>query len=164
MFVRWKEGFRNQGEKKTEKARLLRRKMTDAERKLWRLLRDRRMMELKFRRQVPFGPFYLDFYCVEKNLVIELDGGQHFESEGMEKDRKRDGYLESKGLKILRYSDRDVLTYPEGILEDIFEKIVKTNPHPNPLLFKERERQSFAFSRQSSVKSDDESLQKRIPR
>ena len=76
-------------------------------------------MVLKFRRQVPFGPFYLDFYCPEKNAAIELDGGQHYTEQGLIKDESRDNYLHSIGIRVTRYSDRDVLVNTDAVLEDL---------------------------------------------
>jgi very-short-patch-repair endonuclease len=74
---------RSVAEKQRRNARALRREMTDAERALWHLLRDRRLGDIKFRRQVPFGPFILDFVCFERKLVLEVDGGQHANRDAM---------------------------------------------------------------------------------
>ena len=78
-------------------ARTLRAGATDAERSLWRLLRSRQVAGSKFRRQRPFGPYILDFYCIEKRLAVEADGGQHFTPEGREADARRTEYLEQRG-------------------------------------------------------------------
>ena len=78
----------------------MRRISTDAERRLWLLLRDRRLDGLKFRRQVPFGPYILDFVCFDRRLVIEVDGGQHADSD---RDRVRDEYLRAEGFRTVRY-------------------------------------------------------------
>lgn len=118
-MIQWKTGLRHQGIKKTKFARSLRQEMTDAERRFWRLLRNRALLNYKFRRQVPFGPYFLDFYCAEKNLAVELDGSQHCNSEGVLHDKKRDAFLAKQGLKILRYSNRDVFLNPSGIIDDI---------------------------------------------
>jgi len=127
-MIKWKKGPRYQGAKKTFRARSLRRQMTDAEIKLWQFLKNRNFMGLKFRRQVPFGPFYLDFYCPEKKTAIELDGGQHYIEEGRIKDDSRDKYLHSIGIKVIRYSDSDVLVKTDAILEDL--KNLLTPPSP----------------------------------
>ena len=135
-MIHWKEGPRRQGTRKTHRARDLRQRMTDAERKLWLLLRGSRLDGLKFRRQVPFGPFYLDFYCASHRIAVELDGGHHDHPDVRASDQRRTAYLRSKGITVLRYSDRDALLSLESVLEDIARKI--KNPHPVPLLFKER--------------------------
>jgi very-short-patch-repair endonuclease len=101
-------------------ARTMRRIATDAERKLWFLLRDRRLSGIKFRRQVPFGPYILDFVCFEHRLVIEVDGGQHADSAG---DKTRDAKLKSEGFQIVRYWNNDVLKNPEGVLMDVLVRL-----------------------------------------
>jgi very-short-patch-repair endonuclease len=93
---------------------------TDAERKLWLLLRDRRLDGIKFRRQVPFGPYILDFVCFEHRLVVEADGGQHA---GSATDLTRDAKLQSEGFKIVRYWNNDVLKNPEGVLTDLLARL-----------------------------------------
>ena len=101
-------------------ARTMRRIATDAERKLWFLLRDRRLDGIKFRRQVPFGPYILDFVCFERGLVVEVDGGQHAESES---DVKRDAYLRAEGFRTVRYWNTDVLKNPDGVLTDLVAQL-----------------------------------------
>jgi len=93
---------------------------TDAERKLWFLLRDRRLDGIKFRRQVPFKNYILDFVCFERKLIVEVDGGQHNDSET---DRSRDALLRSEGFQIARYWNNDVLRNPEGVLEDLLDRL-----------------------------------------
>ncbi|WP_312374929.1 endonuclease domain-containing protein [Stutzerimonas nitrititolerans] len=102
-----------------EFAKRLRNNLTDCERLLWRRLRNRQLSGCKFRRQHPFPPYVLDFYCAELRLVVELDGGQHYGDIGLEKDRLRTDYLERKGLRVLRYSNLDVLQNLEGVLAEI---------------------------------------------
>ena len=96
--------------------------MTDAERKLWSLLRNNRL-GAKFRRQVPYCPYILDFYCVKARLVIELDGSQHYTPEGRRRDAKRDAYLRSEGLEVLRFLNDEVLSNEEGVEQVIYEKV-----------------------------------------
>ena len=96
-------------------AREMRRIATDAERKIWFLLRDRRLDGIKFRRQVPFGPYILDFVCFERKLVVEVDGGQHADSQA---DAVRDARLQARGFHVVRYWNTDVLENPEGVLTD----------------------------------------------
>jgi very-short-patch-repair endonuclease len=79
---------------------------SDAELRLWRLLRDRRLNGIKFRRQVPLGPYIVDFLCVGAKLIVEADGSQHAESP---RDKARDAYLESQGWKVLRFWNNEVL-------------------------------------------------------
>jgi very-short-patch-repair endonuclease len=96
------------------KSRKLRRDMTDAERKLWSLLRNNRL-GVKFRRQVPYDFYILDFYCVKARLVIEVDGAQHFTREGKRWDKIRDADLRSDGLEVLRFTNAEVLTNIDGV-------------------------------------------------
>ena len=97
-----------------EFARQLRRRQTDAERRLWAELRDRRFLGLKFRRQVPCGIYVLDFYCHDRRLAVELDGGQHLNSAH---DRERDAWLAGQGIRVLRYWNHDVLVRADAVLE-----------------------------------------------
>jgi len=103
-------------------ARKLRRDMTKAERKLWSLLRNNRLGS-KFRRQVPYGPYILDFYCVKAHLVVELDGSQHYTAEGRKKDAMRDAYLARDGLEVLRFLNDEVLSNEEGVEQVIYERV-----------------------------------------
>ncbi len=99
----------------TARARRLRRDETDAEKAIWRLLRNRQFSTLKFRRQQPIGRYFVDFYCHERRLVIEIDGGQH----SVARDEERTAYLESGRLTVLRFWNNDVLGNPEGVWEVI---------------------------------------------
>jgi primosomal protein N' (replication factor Y) len=111
-------------------ARDLRRYMTKAELLLWYQLRDRRLSDCKFRRQHPIGPFVVDFACVEKSLIIEVDGGQHAESE---RDASRTKWLEDHGWRVLRFWNHDVLHQTETVLEGI-RNAVGGRKHPHPAL------------------------------
>jgi very-short-patch-repair endonuclease len=95
---------------------------TDAEAAMWRLLRDRRLDQFKFRRQVPFQNYILDFVCFEHRLVIELDGSQHAESEA---DIVRDTALTHEGFRVARYWNNDVLERRSAVLEDILMKLAE---------------------------------------
>jgi very-short-patch-repair endonuclease len=110
-------------------ARTMRRISTDAEQKLWFLLRDRRLDGIKFRRQVPFKNYILDFVCFERKLVVEIDGGQHTHSGT---DRARDGFLRAEGFHVARYWNNDVLQNPEGVLIDLLDRLASSDPSPNP--------------------------------
>jgi very-short-patch-repair endonuclease len=101
--------------------------MTDAERALWRLLRDRRLAGYKFRRQVPFQNFVLDFVCYDRRLVVEADGGQHANSP---RDRERDAALERDGFAVARYWNNDILVNAEGVLLDLLNRLNVRTPHP----------------------------------
>jgi very-short-patch-repair endonuclease len=103
-------------------AKMMRREPTDAEAAMWRLLRDRRLAHFKFRRQVPFQSFILDFVCFEKSFIIEIDGSQHAESA---RDTARDAVLIGEGFRIERYWNNDVLQQPSAVLEDIFAKLAE---------------------------------------
>jgi len=102
-----------------DRARALRRGDTGAEARLWNALRARRLGGWKWRRQVPNGPFILDFLCVEAGLVVELDGGQHAEQAAY--DARRTAYLERQGLQVLRFWNSDVLTNRDGACLTILE-------------------------------------------
>jgi very-short-patch-repair endonuclease len=97
---------------KRDFARTLRRNATDAEQVMWLLLRDRRLSGVKFRRQVPIGPYVADFASIQHRLVLELDGGQHAESAN---DARRDAFLASEGWRVLRFWNNDVMTNRAGV-------------------------------------------------
>ena len=109
-------------------ARTMRRISTDAEQKLWFLLRDRRLDGIKFRRQAPFKNYILDFVCFERKLVVEIDGGQHSDSG---KDQARDDFLRAEGFHVARYWNNDVLRNPEGVLIDLLDRLAASDPSPN---------------------------------
>ena len=104
-------------------ARELRKNMTDAERFLWGKVRRKQLKGHQFYRQKNIGDFIVDFYCPAAKLVVEIDGGQHFTKNGRLKDKARDQYLEGLGLKVLRFSGRDVFKKTEGVLERILEDL-----------------------------------------
>jgi very-short-patch-repair endonuclease/restriction endonuclease S subunit len=113
-------------------ARELRRNETDAERLLWRLLRNRSLAGAKFRRQHPFPPYVLDFYCHELKLAIELDGGQHNLPEGRLHDKVRTAKLAEHGIRVLRFWNHEVLRDPESVLEAIYQAIVERREELRP--------------------------------
>ena len=122
------------------RARVLRRKLTDAERKLWYALRDRRFEGFKFLRQVPIGPFVADFVCRREALIIEVDGGQH--ALQVDKDEARTDFLMYEGFRVIRFWNGDVLKNLEGVLTTIRLELPEVPsflprgarpPHPNPL-------------------------------
>lgn len=106
--------------------------MTNVERLLWQRLRDRQLGGYKFRRQHPIGPFFVDFVCLEKKLVIEVDGGQH--AKNVEADVKRSYYLKERGYRVLRFWNNEVLEESESVLSVILSSVLKDDPpHPDPL-------------------------------
>jgi very-short-patch-repair endonuclease len=97
----------------------LRNNMTFAEVLLWNELKHSKLIERKFRRQQSIDYYIVDFYCPEENLIIELDGAGHFTEEGQKYDEERTKYLESLGLKIIRFENDDVLLDMENVLKKI---------------------------------------------
>lgn len=109
-----------------DRARTLRANQTKAEQTLWFELRDRRLQGFKFRRQAPIGRFVVDFFCPEKQLIVEVDGGQHVEGA----DAKRDTWLKDEGYVVLRYWNNEVLENLDGVLEDILANLQNTSEKP----------------------------------
>ena len=107
-----------------KRARDLRKNSTDAESLLWKHIRGKQLEELRFRRQCPFEKYIVDFICFEKKIVIEIDGGQH--NIDNEKDIIRDNFFISKGYKVIRFWNNEVLKNIEGVIEVIREECVKT--------------------------------------
>ncbi len=97
--------------------------MTDAERKLWSRIRMKQLKGCQFYRQRIIGDYIVDFYCPKGKLVIELDGGQHYENRQILSDRKRDKYLRNLGLKVLRFSDIEVLKETDSVVEEIYNNL-----------------------------------------
>ncbi len=125
------------------RARLLRRNQTDAERKMWMLLRDRRFEGVKFRRQAPIGPYIADFCCLDARLIIEKDGGQHASDSGTQIDAQRTAWLQQEGFRVLRFWNDEIFTNIEGVLTQIAAALgidwTLETPHPGPLPQGERE-------------------------
>jgi very-short-patch-repair endonuclease len=111
--------------------------MTDAETLLWRHLRNRELGGWKFKRQYPVGPYIVDFICVDKNVVIEVDGAQHAENE--DSDLQRSAFLNKMGYRVFRLWNNQVLQETEAVLEAIFailadDKQNSPSPQPSPPL------------------------------
>jgi very-short-patch-repair endonuclease len=100
-------------------SRLLRKNLTDSERVLWSRLRGKQLSGVQFYRQKPLGDYIVDFYAPQAKLVIEVDGSQHLESPQAEQDRRRDEYLESIGLRVLRFNSREVMVEIDAVVEAI---------------------------------------------
>lgn len=113
-----------------DRVKTLRKNLTDTERWLWQRLRNRGLSGYKFRCQHPIGPFVVDFVCIEKRVVIELDGGQHAESP--ESDSRRSEYLRRKGYRVLRFWDNEVLREGESVLNAILSFLEENSPSPPP--------------------------------
>src|ERR1043165_2895904 len=97
-----------------EYAKKLRSNMTDAERRLWYRLRAHRFGGIKFKRQVPIGPYIVDFACLSQKLILEIDGGQHADNKA---DRAREQKLREQGFRVLRFWNNDVLKRTDTVLE-----------------------------------------------
>jgi very-short-patch-repair endonuclease len=108
-------------------ARKLRQQSTDAERMLWKHLRAHRMAGYKFRRQVVIEPYIVDFICLDARLIVEADGGQHLEQ--AEDDLKRSAFLQSRGYKVIRFWNDEILTDTHIVLERIYNNLI-TAPSP----------------------------------
>jgi very-short-patch-repair endonuclease len=119
-------------------AKTMRFTQTPAEQHLWYHLRANRFMGLKFKRQKPMGPYIVDFICLERGVIIEVDGGQH--GDDVAYDRRRDQWLASQGFIVLRFWNHDVLNRTEMVLESIrqaveeraFSALVPSPPAPLP--------------------------------
>jgi very-short-patch-repair endonuclease len=114
-----------------QRSRQLRKKQTPEEQQLWRILRDRRFEGYKFRRQYVIGAFIADFCCIEKELVVELDGGGHSEGIQRQKDESKDFYLKEQGYKILRFWNNEVKRSKDAVLETILHSL-SPSPRPSP--------------------------------
>jgi len=111
--------------KNIDKCKKLRRDQTEAEKRLWSILRDRQLSGVKFRRQYPLGNYILDFYSPEYRLGIEADGSQHYENDIREKDDIREKELSMVGVEIIRFNDSEILRNIEGVCESILQKLKK---------------------------------------
>ena len=110
-------------------ARRLRKHLTDAEKALWSKLRYRQLDGHRFRRQIPLGPYVIDFGCLASRLLIEIDSGQHVDRS--EHDTRRTAWLESRGYRVIRFWNNDVMSNIDGVIEMIRTELAAT-PHPNP--------------------------------
>ena len=106
-----------------QRSRQLRENMTDAERYLWAKLRKEQLKGCHFYRQKPIGDYIVDFFCPRVKLVVEVDGSQHSSEEIAGYDRIRDDYMSSLGLRVLRFTNAEVLGHIEGVVESIEEEI-----------------------------------------
>ncbi len=109
---------------RTARARSLRSNMTDVERRLWTALKGKQIAGCRFRRQHPIGAYVADFACIDRMLVIELDGGQHQDQEAYDEDRSR--FLKQQGWQVVRFWNNEVLENLDGVLEAILKKLEST--------------------------------------
>jgi very-short-patch-repair endonuclease len=121
------------------KARYLRKNLTDSESVLWSRLRNKQLMGIQFYRQKPVGNYIVDFYAPKEKLVLEIDGSQHMRDDQLQKDKNRDNYFIGLGLKILRFNSNEVLKETDAILDVIYQKMMEQRNleiPPNPPLSK----------------------------
>jgi len=114
------------------RARTLRQNMTEAERRVWQILRSHQIKGYKFRRQVPIGRYIADFVCHEARLIVEIDGGQHGRSSPWEAERC--GLLQNEGYRILRFWNNEILENLDGVHEKIVGELGRITPsQPSPI-------------------------------
>jgi very-short-patch-repair endonuclease len=116
MMLRYNENLKG-------RARHLRKIMTDSEKILWSRLRGKQILDVQFYRQKPIGEYIVDFYGPKAKLVVEIDGSQHLQSGGFERDQERDWYLASLGLGVMRFNSREVLTNTDEVVEVIHRAV-----------------------------------------
>jgi very-short-patch-repair endonuclease len=102
--------------------------MTEAERIVWRMIRNKRLEGLRFRRQAQLGPYYLDFFCPKAKLAVEIDGVSHTSDDGIVHDEIRTRWLETHGIRVLRFTNSDVFQRPVNVADAIHRAAVA--PHP----------------------------------
>jgi very-short-patch-repair endonuclease len=110
-------------------AKIMRANQTEAEKRLWYHLRAHRFMGLKFKRQKPMGRYIVDFVCMERRLIIEIDGGQH--AERVKYDQHRDAWLRGQGYMVLRFWNNEIMLQLEEVLEQI-RHALSLSPNPSP--------------------------------
>ncbi|MDR3458215.1 MAG: endonuclease domain-containing protein [Verrucomicrobiae bacterium] len=142
--VRVRGARRNRTVAARDFARQLRKESTDAERRMWRLLRDRRFVDFKFRRQYPCGVYFLDFHCVEAKLAVEMDGGGHGFPDQRARDEVRNKFLAAQGIKVLRFWNHlmrgELSAVRFEIWHELMVRVGRTKeiagflakPHPSP--------------------------------
>ena len=110
----------------------LRGQATDAERALWRLIRAGQVSGAKLRRQHELGPYVLDFFCPERSMVVEADGGHHLDADKQVADAERTRYLRGRGLHVLRFTNIEILREPGSVLQVILAALGTPSPSPSP--------------------------------
>ncbi len=117
--------YRKYTQKSLDNAKTLRSCQTVCENILWQRIRAKRLNNIKFRRQVPIGKYIVDFVCLGKKLVIELDGSQHLSKENVEYDKLRTEYLKTQGYTVLRFFDNDIIENLDEVLNCILTEYAK---------------------------------------
>lgn len=117
--------IRNRTAKAREFARGLRSRSNLAERRLWKILRDRRFSNFKFRRQYACGPYFLDFYCVEARLALEADGATHGSGEAQKRDAERDAFLALRRIKVVHFWNHQLVTEPGLVRSVIWNSLME---------------------------------------
>jgi len=122
---------RERGRKKLlrDRAKAMRTSQTEAEHRLWQLLRAKRFDGFKIKRQLPIDDYVVDFVCLSARLIVEADGGQHAESRH---DERRDAYLRAQGFRILRFWNNEIFTNEGGVMERILNALSSPLPNPSP--------------------------------
>ena len=122
---------RERGRKKLlrDRAKSMRSAPTDAEHRLWQILRAKRFAGYKFKRQLPIDHYIVDLVCLDSRLIVEADGGQHNESA---KDEQRDAYLRHQGFRILRFWNNEIFNEEEAVMERILNALQSPLPNPSP--------------------------------
>src|SRR5262245_36732382 len=115
-----------------ERARYLRRNRTSAERRLWRELRQVKQIGCMFRQQVPIDHFIVDFACLSRRLIVEVDGGTHSTDEEVARDARRERYLKAQGFRVLRVWNSDVRENILGVMDTIVGALDTPTPDPSP--------------------------------
>jgi very-short-patch-repair endonuclease len=115
-----------------ERARQLRRNQTSAERRLWRELRQLKQIGCKFRQQVPIDHFIVDFACLSRRLIVEVDGGTHSTDREVARDARRERYLKAQGFQVLRVWNSDVRENISGVMDTIVGVLDTPTPDPSP--------------------------------
>jgi very-short-patch-repair endonuclease len=123
--VRVRGARRNRSAAARHLARHLRRKSGEAEKRLWRILRGRRFNGFKFRRQYPFGRYFIDFFCAEARLAVELDGGVHGFPEQKQHDREKDAFLEAGGIRVLRFGNHQLRSNAMSLRFEIWRALME---------------------------------------
>lgn len=113
-------------------ARELRKNQTECEERLWRELRALKEHGYRFRRQVIFQNYIVDFVCHSAKLIIEVDGDTHITGEDLRKDARRDAYLNSRGYSVCRVTNPDIYENLDGVMDDIMARIAPPTPNPSP--------------------------------
>jgi very-short-patch-repair endonuclease len=146
LACRWRGGVTTMAKRsidsfRRDTARWLRLNQTDAEARLWRRLRNWPMQGTHFRRQVPIGPYIVDFACMAAHLVIEMDGSRHGVGENVVRDKARTRWLEAAGYRVIRFWNNDLINNMDGVLESIYSAVHgSTIAEPTPFKHKRRER------------------------